>query len=83
MTQSFVAVVGNKKAKFAVCKISDPSCAPFQVPNPRFPFLGFHFTPRMDGSIWLGPNAVLAFKREGYKLLDFSPGDFLDAVTYR
>ncbi|XP_074400217.1 L-2-hydroxyglutarate dehydrogenase, mitochondrial isoform X2 [Zonotrichia albicollis] len=54
----------------------------YPVPNPRFPFLGFHFTPRMDGSVWLGPNAVLAFKREGYKPLDFSPGDFLDAVTY-
>ncbi|KAK2539041.1 L2hgdh [Columba guinea] len=54
----------------------------YPVPNPRFPFLGFHFTPRMDGSVWLGPNAVLAFKREGYKLLDFSAGEFLDAVTY-
>ncbi|XP_075609272.1 L-2-hydroxyglutarate dehydrogenase, mitochondrial isoform X2 [Balearica regulorum gibbericeps] len=54
----------------------------YPVPNPRFPFLGFHFTPRMDGSVWLGPNAVLAFKREGYKLFDFSTGDFLDAVTY-
>ncbi|NWV66453.1 L2HDH protein, partial [Malurus elegans] len=54
----------------------------YPVPNPRFPFLGVHFTPRMDGSVWLGPNAVLAFKREGYKLLDFSTGDFLDAVTY-
>ncbi|KAJ7419708.1 L-2-hydroxyglutarate dehydrogenase, mitochondrial [Willisornis vidua] len=55
----------------------------YPVPNPRFPFLGFHFTPRMDGSVWLGPNAVLAFKREGYKLFDFSTADFLDAVTYR
>ncbi|XP_062433900.1 L-2-hydroxyglutarate dehydrogenase, mitochondrial [Rhea pennata] len=54
----------------------------YPVPNPRFPFLGFHFTPRMDGSVWLGPNAVLAFKREGYKLLDFSTTDFLDAVLY-
>uniref|UniRef100_A0A663LNG0 L-2-hydroxyglutarate dehydrogenase, mitochondrial n=1 Tax=Athene cunicularia TaxID=194338 RepID=A0A663LNG0_ATHCN len=54
----------------------------YPVPNPRFPFLGFHFTPRMDGSVWLGPNAVLAFKREGYRLFDFSTGDFLDAVTY-
>ncbi|XP_062491567.1 L-2-hydroxyglutarate dehydrogenase, mitochondrial isoform X1 [Pezoporus occidentalis] len=54
----------------------------YPVPNPRFPFLGFHFTPRMDGSVWLGPNAVLAFKREGYKLLDFNTGDFLDAVSY-
>uniref|UniRef100_A0A8V0ZGL4 L-2-hydroxyglutarate dehydrogenase, mitochondrial n=1 Tax=Gallus gallus TaxID=9031 RepID=A0A8V0ZGL4_CHICK len=55
----------------------------YPVPNPRFPFLGFHFTPRMDGSVWLGPNAVLAFKREGYKLFDFSATDFLDAVLYR
>ncbi|OXB72808.1 UNVERIFIED_CONTAM: hypothetical protein H355_011332 [Colinus virginianus] len=54
----------------------------YPVPNPRFPFLGFHFTPRMDGSVWLGPNAVLAFKREGYKLFDFSTTDFLDAVLY-
>lgn len=39
----------------------------YPVPDPRFPFLGVHFTPRMDGSVWLGPNAVLAFQREGYK----------------
>lgn len=38
-----------------------------QVPDPKFPFLGVHFTPRMDGSVWLGPNAVLAFKKEGYR----------------
>ena len=39
----------------------------YPVPNPNFPFLGVHFTPRLDGSVWIGPNAVLAFKREGYK----------------
>ncbi|XP_053567084.1 L-2-hydroxyglutarate dehydrogenase, mitochondrial [Bombina bombina] len=54
----------------------------YPVPNPRFPFLGFHFTPRMDGSVWLGPNAVLAFKREGYKLFDFNARDFFEAITY-
>ncbi|XP_065450055.1 L-2-hydroxyglutarate dehydrogenase, mitochondrial isoform X2 [Chrysemys picta bellii] len=54
----------------------------YPVPDPRFPFLGVHFTPRMDGSVWLGPNAVLAFKREGYKLYDFSARDFIDAVVY-
>lgn len=59
------------------------NCFLLQVPDPRFPFLGVHFTPRMDGSVWLGPNAVLAFKREGYKLFDFSPKDFGDAVLYR
>nr|DBA14509.1 TPA: hypothetical protein GDO54_005464 [Pyxicephalus adspersus] len=54
----------------------------YPVPDPRFPFLGVHFTPRMDGSVWLGPNAVLAFKREGYKLCDFNARDFTEAVTY-
>ncbi|XP_054827479.1 L-2-hydroxyglutarate dehydrogenase, mitochondrial [Eublepharis macularius] len=54
----------------------------YPVPDPRFPFLGIHFTPRMDGSVWLGPNAVLAFKREGYKFYDFSFRDFIDATAY-
>uniref|UniRef100_F6USC1 L-2-hydroxyglutarate dehydrogenase, mitochondrial n=2 Tax=Ornithorhynchus anatinus TaxID=9258 RepID=F6USC1_ORNAN len=52
----------------------------YPVPDPRFPFLGVHFTPRMDGSVWLGPNAVLAFKREGYRAYDFSFRDMVDAV---
>lgn len=42
-------------------------CNIYPVPNPKLPFLGVHFTPRMDGNVWLGPNAVLAFKREGYR----------------
>ncbi|XP_041131644.1 L-2-hydroxyglutarate dehydrogenase, mitochondrial isoform X2 [Polyodon spathula] len=54
-----------------------------KVPDPRFPFLGVHFTPRMDGSVWLGPNAVLAFKREGYRLYDFNMRDFADALSFR
>nr|XP_033807081.1 L-2-hydroxyglutarate dehydrogenase, mitochondrial isoform X2 [Geotrypetes seraphini] len=55
----------------------------YPVPNPRFPFLGVHFTPRIDGNVWLGPNAILAFKREGYRLCDFSATDLLDAVSFR
>ncbi|CAL1531237.1 unnamed protein product [Lymnaea stagnalis] len=55
----------------------------YPVPDPRFPFLGVHFTPRMDGSVWLGPNAVLAFKREGYGYTQFSLSDFMDAVSFR
>jgi L-2-hydroxyglutarate oxidase LhgO len=54
----------------------------YPVPDPEFPFLGVHFTPRMDGSIWLGPNAVLAFAREGYNFWDINPPELLDAVTY-
>lgn len=60
-----------------------PCVLVWQVPDPRFPFLGIHFTPRMDGGVWLGPNAVLAFKREGYKFYDFSVQDFIDAAAYR
>ncbi|XP_026866365.1 L-2-hydroxyglutarate dehydrogenase, mitochondrial isoform X1 [Electrophorus electricus] len=55
----------------------------YPVPDPRFPFLGVHFTPRMDGSVWLGPNAVLAFKREGYRICDFNSNDFVDALSFR
>jgi len=39
----------------------------YPVPDPRFPFLGVHFTKRIDGEVWAGPNAVLAFAREGYR----------------
>ncbi|KAL4656228.1 L-2-hydroxyglutarate dehydrogenase, mitochondrial [Arapaima gigas] len=55
----------------------------YPVPDPRFPFLGVHFTPRIDGGVWLGPNAVLAFKREGYKVYDFDVRDFADALCFR
>lgn len=54
----------------------------YPVPDPRFPFLGVHFTPRMNGDVWLGPNAVLAFKREGYKWTDINIGELIDAVTF-
>ncbi|GAC1308854.1 MAG: L-2-hydroxyglutarate oxidase [Vulcanimicrobiaceae bacterium] len=54
----------------------------YPVPDPEFPFLGVHFTPRMDGSIWLGPNSVLAFAREGYSFFTINPPDLWDAVTY-
>uniref|UniRef100_A0A1A9Z0Q4 L-2-hydroxyglutarate dehydrogenase, mitochondrial n=1 Tax=Glossina pallidipes TaxID=7398 RepID=A0A1A9Z0Q4_GLOPL len=54
----------------------------YPVPDPRFPFLGVHFTPRMDGSVWLGPNAVLAFKREGYKWSDVNVFELIDALRY-
>jgi len=55
----------------------------YPVPNPKFPFLGVHFTPRMDGSVWLGPNAVLAFRREGYSFWDVSVPELVDALKFR
>jgi L-2-hydroxyglutarate oxidase LhgO len=54
----------------------------YPVPDPRFPFLGVHFTPRLDGSVWLGPNAVLAFAREGYRRTDVDWHDLWEAVSY-
>jgi L-2-hydroxyglutarate oxidase len=54
----------------------------YPVPDPKFPFLGVHFTRMLDGAIEAGPNAVLAFKREGYHLWDFSLRDMFDTLKY-
>jgi L-2-hydroxyglutarate oxidase LhgO len=49
----------------------------YPVPDPRFPFLGIHFTRRHDGAVWAGPNAVLALARDGYKRYDFDLREML------
>jgi len=54
----------------------------YPVPDPRFPFLGVHFTRLIHGGIEAGPNAVLATSREGYRKTDFRPGDLFDALSY-
>ena len=54
----------------------------YPLPEPGFPFLGVHFTRRIDGGIDAGPNAVLAFAREGYRLRDVDVRDLAEAVTY-
>ena len=54
----------------------------YPVPDPRFPFLGVHLTRRIDGEVWAGPNAVLAFARTGYRRRDVSPRDLAAAVTF-
>ena len=55
----------------------------YPVPDPKFPFLGVHFTRRIaDGAVWLGPNAVLAFAREGYRRWDVRPGDLARTLGY-
>ena len=54
----------------------------YPVPNPDFPFLGVHFTRMIDGTVHAGPNAVLAFKREGYHRTDFSARDTWETLTY-
>jgi L-2-hydroxyglutarate oxidase len=55
----------------------------YPVPDPRFPFLGVHFTKRIDGAVWAGPNAVLAFAREGYRRRDIRPGELLSTLAFR
>ncbi|MFI9545735.1 L-2-hydroxyglutarate oxidase [Streptomyces sp. NPDC052016] len=54
----------------------------YPVPDPRYPFLGVHFTPRVDGSVEVGPNAVLALAREGYTRTSISPRDLLGLAAY-
>ena len=55
----------------------------YPVPDPKFPFLGVHFTRLIHGGIEAGPNAVLAFAREGYRKTDINLRDLFDALTYR
>ena len=55
----------------------------YPVPDPRFPFLGVHLTKRIDGSVIAGPNAVLAFAREGYRRRDVDARDLVAALTDR
>jgi L-2-hydroxyglutarate oxidase len=54
----------------------------YPVPDQNFPFLGVHFTRRIDGSIECGPNAVLAFAREGYSKTNFSVRDFSGTLAW-
>ncbi|HLQ43081.1 MAG TPA: L-2-hydroxyglutarate oxidase [Planctomycetaceae bacterium] len=54
----------------------------YPVPDPKFPFLGVHFTRLIHGGIECGPNAVLAFAREGYTKLDINPLDLIESLTY-
>jgi len=54
----------------------------YPVPNPKFPFLGVHFTRMISGEVDAGPNAVLSFKREGYKKTDFNAKDLAEALSY-
>lgn len=54
----------------------------YPVPDPSFPFLGVHFTKMISGGVECGPNAVLAFARDGYRKTDFKLGDLADALLH-
>jgi len=55
----------------------------YPVPDPQFPFLGVHFTRMINGKVEAGPNAVFAFKREGYKKTDIDFGDLADSLFWK
>lgn len=55
----------------------------YPVPDPKFPFLGVHFTRLIHGGVEAGPNAVLAFAREGYRWNDLSLRDMVETLTFR
>ena len=54
----------------------------YPAPDEKLPFLGAHFTKMIDGGVHAGPNAVLAFKREGYRKTDFDAGDLIETLSY-
>ncbi|MED6298557.1 MAG: L-2-hydroxyglutarate oxidase [Verrucomicrobiota bacterium] len=54
----------------------------YPVPDPNFPFLGVHFTRMINGGVECGPNAVLAYAREGYTKLKINPSELIESLTY-
>jgi (S)-2-hydroxyglutarate dehydrogenase len=63
-------------------RVSLVSSLIYPVPDPRFPFLGVHFTRRVTGTVDAGPNAVLALRREGYRHTDFSFRDLSESLAF-
>ncbi len=61
-------------------RATSPTRSIYPVPDPSFPFLGIHTTLRMDGSMWLGPNAVLALGRESYGRYQVRPADLVEIL---
>lgn len=55
----------------------------YPIPDPDLPFLGVHLTRMIDGTVTVGPNAVLGWKREGYGRINFDLKDILDMMTYK
>ncbi|XP_039285650.1 L-2-hydroxyglutarate dehydrogenase, mitochondrial [Nilaparvata lugens] len=55
----------------------------YPVPNPLLPFLGVHFTPKLDGSVWCGPTAAIALCKEGYKATDIDGKELCDMLKFK
>ncbi len=75
-------IVGFRGEYYELVNHSKVNHLIYPVPNPNFPWLGVHFTRMIDGSFECGPNAVFAFKREGYKKTDFKLRDLASAASY-
>jgi 2-hydroxyglutarate dehydrogenase len=58
------------------------TCNVYPVPNPSLPFLGVHFTPRIGGQVWIGPNALFSWRREAYESPWFDAKDTWDALRF-
>ena len=85
MTQSAeVKIIPFRGEYFELKPEAYPFCRNliYPVPDPEFPFLGVHFTRMIDGTVECGPNAVLAFAREGYRKTDFNLVELMDTLTY-
>ncbi|MEM1269016.1 MAG: L-2-hydroxyglutarate oxidase [Bacteroidota bacterium] len=69
---------------FELTPEAEPVCRGliYPVPDPSFPFLGVHFTKMVNGGVECGPNAVLAFRREGYEKTSFDPAELAETLTY-
>jgi L-2-hydroxyglutarate oxidase len=83
-TEPDVQIVPFRGEYYALTRAAQSLCRNliYPVPNPEFPFLGVHFTRMIDGSVECGPNAVLAFAREGYTMAEVNPRDFLETLGY-
>ena len=83
-TDPDVAIVPFRGDYYTLTAEARPLCQGliYPVPDPALPFLGVHFTRRVDGNVWAGPNAVLATAREGYRRRDVDPRDLLETVRY-
>ncbi|HKP13973.1 MAG TPA: L-2-hydroxyglutarate oxidase [Blastocatellia bacterium] len=82
--QTDIRIVPFRGEYYKLTGEAEPLCRAliYPVPDPRFPFLGVHFTRMIEGGVECGPNAVLAFAREGYRKRDVSPRDLFDALAH-
>lgn len=83
LARSRVKIVPFRGEYYAVRRTSLVRGLIYPVPDPSFPFLGVHFTRMIGGGVEAGPNAVLAFSREGYRWRDVRVRDVLETLAYR